>query len=99
MVLYRVDAAEVDDMWSFVQRKKEPGWLWQAIDHRSGQVLADVFGRRKDEVFLKRRGLLKPLGITPYDPAYFGAYTRHIDAAEHRPGKRYTQKIARKHVR
>ncbi len=28
-------------------------WLWHAIDHRSGHVLAYVFGRRKDEVFLK----------------------------------------------
>ena len=25
------DEAEVDEMWSFVKRKKEPRWLWHAI--------------------------------------------------------------------
>ena len=31
-----------------------------------GQVLAYVFGRRKDEVFLKLKSLLEPFGITRY---------------------------------
>jgi len=44
------DEAEVDEMWSFVGRKKDQRWLWHAIDHRSGQVLAYVFGRRQDVV-------------------------------------------------
>jgi insertion element IS1 protein InsB len=41
--------AEADEMWSFVQRKRNQRWFWHAIDHRSGQVLAYVFGRRQDE--------------------------------------------------
>src|SRR5262245_6540756 len=40
VVIRRVDEAEVDEIWSFVKRKKEPRWLWHAIDHRSGKVLA-----------------------------------------------------------
>jgi len=92
------DEAEVDEMWSFVGRKKDQRWLWHAIDHRSGQVLAYVFGRRQDEVFLKLQGLLEPLGITRYYTDYWGAYTRHIDLEEHQPGKRNTQKIERKHL-
>jgi hypothetical protein len=58
--------AEVDEMWFFVKRKKEPRWLWHAIDHRSGKVLAYVFGRRQDKVFLKLQALLEPFGITRY---------------------------------
>src|SRR5262249_22277901 len=50
VVLQRVDEAEVDEIRSFVGKKKEPRWLWHAIDRRTGQVLAYVFGRRKDEV-------------------------------------------------
>ena len=92
------DEAEVDEMWSFVGRKKAQWWLWHAIDHRSGQVLAYVFGRRQDEVFLKLKGLLEPFGITRYYTDYWGAYTRHIDLEEHQPGKRHTQKIERKHL-
>jgi insertion element IS1 protein InsB len=41
-------AAAAADMWSFVKRKKEPRWLWHAMDHRSGQGLAYVFGRRQE---------------------------------------------------
>jgi IS1 family transposase len=33
------------------------------MDHRSGKVLAYVFGRRKDEVFLKLKVLLEPCTI------------------------------------
>jgi insertion element IS1 protein InsB len=65
----------------------------------SGKVLAYVFGRRKDEVFLKLKALLAPFGITRYYTDYYGAYTRHLDAEEHQPGKRNTQKIERKHLK
>jgi IS1 family transposase len=61
VVIRRADEAEVDEMWSFVKRKKEPRWLWHAIDHRSGKVLAYVFGRRQDEVFVKLKALLSRL--------------------------------------
>ena len=98
VVIRRADEAEVDEMWSFIQRKDEQRWLWHAIDHRGGKVLADVFGRRKDEVFLKLKALLEPFGITRYDTDYWGAYTRHLGADEHQPGKRNTQQIERKHL-
>ena len=98
VVIQRVEEAEVDEMWSYVGKKREPRWLWHALDHRSGQVLAYVFGRRKDEVFLKLKGLLEPFGITKYYTDYWGAYTRHLDADAHQPGKRNTQQIERKHL-
>lgn len=90
--------AEADEMWSFVKRKQNQRWLWHAIDHHSGKVLAYVFGRRQDEAFLKLKALLEPFGITRYYTDYWGAYTRHIDADQHVPGKRNTQKIERKHL-
>ena len=99
IVIQLAEEAEIDEMWSFVQRKKEPRWLWHAIDHLSGQALAYVFGRRKDEVFLKLKALLEPFGIKRYYTDYFGAYTRHLDPEEHQPGKHNTQKIERKHLR
>jgi insertion element IS1 protein InsB len=98
VVIRLAEEAEVDEMWSYVQRKQEQRWLWHAIDHRNGKVLAYVFGRRKDEVFLKLKALLEPFGITRYYTDYWGAYTRHLDADEHQPGKRQTQKIERKHL-
>ena len=40
--------AEMDEMWSFVGNKGNPRWLWHAIDHHTGAVLAYVLGRRKE---------------------------------------------------
>jgi len=90
--------AEMDEMWSFVRHKGNPRWLWHAIDHHTGKVLAYVFGRRKDAVFLRLKALLEPFGLTRYYTDYWGAYTRHLDPAVHCPGKRNTQKIERKHL-
>ena len=98
VVIRVAEEAEVDEMWSFVGKKREPRWLWHAIDHRSGKVLAYVFGRRQDEVFLKLKALLDPFGTMRYYTDYWGAYTRHLDADEHQAGKRNTQKIERKHL-
>jgi insertion element IS1 protein InsB len=94
----RAGEAEMDEMWSFVGKKQEPRWLWHAIDHGTGAVLAYVFGRRKDEVFLKLKALLEPFGLTRYYTDHWGAYTRHLEPDVHSPGKRNTQNIERKHL-
>ena len=31
VVIQRVEEAEVDEMWSYVGKKREPRWLWHAI--------------------------------------------------------------------
>ena len=46
-------------------------------------MLAYVFGRRKDEVFLKLKALLEPCGITRYSTDGWGAYERHLDPEPH----------------
>ena len=53
-------------MWSFVGSKKQQRWLWHAIDHHTGRVLAYVCGPREDEMFLKLKALLAPFGITHF---------------------------------
>jgi insertion element IS1 protein InsB len=90
--------SELDEMWSFVKAKANPRWLWHAIDHHSGTVLAYVFGRRKDTVFLRLKAFLEPFGITRYYTDGWSAYERHIDANKHRVVKDYTQKIESKHI-
>jgi insertion element IS1 protein InsB len=91
-------SSELDEMGSFVQAKAHPRWLWHAIDHHTGKVLAYVFGRRKDAVFLKLQQLLEPFGITKFYTDGWGAYERHIDAKKHHVGKENTQKIESKHI-
>jgi insertion element IS1 protein InsB len=85
-------------MWSYVRSKAHPRWLWHAIDHHTGTVLAYVFGRRQDTVFLELQALLEPFGITRYFTDGWGAYERHVAAEQHTVGKANTQKIESKHI-
>lgn len=96
-----INEAEMDEMWSFVGNKSNQRWLWHAIDHKSGKILAYVFGRRKDNVFLQLKNLLLPFGITRFFTDDWGAYERHLDDSKHEIGKRNTfqpTKIERKHL-
>ena len=55
-------------------------------------------GTRKDAVFLKRKALLAPLGITRYYTDKAGVYQRHLPPAQPTVGKLRMQKIERKHL-
>ena len=96
--MHRGLTSELDEMWSYVQSKANPRWLWHAIDHHTGKVLAYVFGRRQDDVFVKLQQLLDPFGITRYFTDGWGAYERHLEAEQHTIGKAHTQKIESKHI-
>ena len=91
-------SSECDEMWSYVGRKANPRWLWHAIDHHTGQVLAYVFGRRQDKVFLRLQALLEPFGITRYYTDGWGTYERHVDTEKHIVGKEHMQRIESKHL-
>jgi len=71
--VYRGLSSELDEMRSYVRSKANPRWLWHAIDHHTGKVLAYVFGRRQDDVFLKLQQLLAPSGITKFSTDGWGA--------------------------
>jgi insertion element IS1 protein InsB len=88
----------MDEMWSFVGSKKQQRWLWHAIDHVTGRVLAYVFAPHKDEALVKLVNLLKPFGIKHFFTDAWGAYERILDPHTHLIGKKNTQKIERKHL-
>jgi insertion element IS1 protein InsB len=96
--LVRVEAAEVDEMWSFVGTKQAPRWLWHALDHRTGKVLAYVFGRREDRAFLELKALLVPFGIRRFYTDGWGADKRQLARELHEVGKHHTQQLERKHL-
>lgn len=90
--------SEVDEMWSFVSKKEDQIWLSHAIDRRTGKILSYTFGRRKDEVFLELKKLLKTFGITQFYTDGLATYQRHLDAQKHIISKQNTQKTASKHI-
>jgi len=85
-----VEAAEGDEMWSFVQSKARQRWLWHAIDHLTGVVLAYAFGKRADKVFVKLQKMLKPFGLVHFYTDAAGVYGRHLPAAAQSGGKLHT---------
>jgi insertion element IS1 protein InsB len=91
-------AVELDEIWSFVGAKATERWLWHALAHHTGSVLAYVVGTWKDREFLQLRTLLAPFGITRYDTDTAGVYRRHLPPEQHTVGKLTMQKIERKHL-
>ncbi len=69
VLLFRVldPEAELDEMWSFGQSKQQQRWLWQAVDHTTGEVLAYVLNTREDRAFLELKALLTTL----WNPALY----------------------------
>jgi IS1 family transposase/transposase-like protein len=79
---------ELDEMWSFVEKKSNQRWLWLAIDHNTGDTVAFVFGKRKDEVFLELKKLLEPFNIKKYYTDNWGSYSKNLDKDKHEIGKK-----------
>jgi insertion element IS1 protein InsB len=79
--LGRVESAELDEMWSFVQSKKQQRWLWHAIDHATGKVLAYVLAPHEDVAFLELKALLKPFGITQFFTLWMGSISTAFRSA------------------
>ena len=91
-----VEEVELDEMWSFVFSKENQRWLWLALDHQTGRILAYTFGRRKDDVFRTFQVMLKPFEVTMFYTDDWGSYQRNIPSQQHVISKKNTQTIERK---
>lgn len=98
VMVVRVEEAELDEMWSFVKSKSQQRWLWSAIDHRSGRILAYVLAPHEDTALIQLKQLLSPFNIERFYTDAWGAYLRLLDEKQHTVGKANTQKIERKHL-
>lgn len=85
-------------MRSYVAKKEHERWLWHAIDHETGTILAYVLGQRQDQMFLKLKKMLQPFGITKFYTDKWGSYERHLSNDKRTVSKYKMQKIERKHL-
>jgi len=86
---------EMDEQWSFVQRKQQQRWLWYAWSPQFKRVLAYALGDRTDKTCQQLLKRLKPFTFCLYCTDDWGAYSRLIPWEKHLIGKRYTQQIER----
>jgi IS1 family transposase len=92
---------EMDEMWGRVYCKDTPCWLWHAINHDTGDVVAFVLGTREKEMCKKLWDAIMSLEKVEVEVVYSDdnwAYHDVIPKAILQTGKRNTQKIERKHL-
>jgi insertion element IS1 protein InsB len=88
----------MDEMWSHAHNKKHQCWLWHAIDHQTGEVLAYTFGTREYCVLEEPLLLLKQFSISKVYANGNYAYEKILGVDKVKVSKRNTQKIKRKHL-
>jgi IS1 family transposase len=55
--VHKVEEGEVDERWSVVGKKTPQRWLWHAMGHRTGGVVAYVLGTHQADVFIQLKAL------------------------------------------
>jgi insertion element IS1 protein InsB len=90
----------MDEMWGRVYCKGTPCWLWHAIDHDTGDVVAFVLGTRTKKMCKQLWDMLKSLNIEIVQVYSDDNWAYHdiIPKKLLKTGKRNTQKIERKHL-
>ena len=54
---------EMDEMWGRVNSKKTSSWLWHAINHDNGDVVAYVIGSRHHDMLWQLTDLIYSLNL------------------------------------
>ena len=94
----RVADVELDEMWSFVEKKKNQCWLWLAYSPKHRQILAFSLGRRTDESLRNLLLKLSAAQITRFYTDNWESYQNLIPCYRHWIGKSGTQRIERQNL-
>ena len=88
----------MDEMWGFYGDKGDQLWLWWAMDHDTGVVIAYWFGTREHSNLDKLKVLLVPLKLEKVYTDGNYAYVERFSSAVLVVSKKNTKKIERKHL-
>ena len=75
-----------------MQNKGNQCWLWHAIDHKSGEILAYTFGSWEDKVFDELFELLKPFKIQKFYTDGKKTYAKKLKHKKVKYGKKKKSK-------
>ena len=79
------DVLELDELWSFVLRRKDKRWVWLAQCRRTRQIVAYVIGSRGESscrLLWERVPATYKTGLLYTD--FWSAYTEVLPEAQHR---------------
>jgi insertion element IS1 protein InsB len=94
----RLADVEVDEMWSFVEKKRHQSWLWYAYSPKTKQVIGYVRGRRTDATCQQLLDKLSACQITRFYTDRWESYEKLIPEHRHWIGKAGTQRIERNNL-
>jgi IS1 family transposase len=94
----RLPDAELDEMWSFIGKKRRQCWLWYAFSPKTKEIIGYVLGRRTDESLERLLARLAPCRITRFYSDDWESYQKLIPSYRHWIGKMGTQRIERQNL-
>jgi len=94
----RIGNVEIDEFWSFVEKKKSQRWTWYAFDRERKKVVAFQNGRRTDENCQLLLDKLKGCRIRNYHTDAWESYYKFIPPEKHFVGKCGTVNIERNNL-
>jgi insertion element IS1 protein InsB len=90
---------ELDEMWHYVQKKRQKLWIWKALDQETGQLLDWECGRRDKATLKKLVGRLAQWDVKVYCTDKWGTYASVIPQDKLVQSKATTHDIERNHCR
>ncbi|MCU0238896.1 MAG: IS1 family transposase [Pyrinomonadaceae bacterium] len=94
----RIGNLEIDEFWSFVEKKKNQRWTWYAFDREKKKVVAFQNGRRTDENCKLLIEKLKSCRVKNYHTDAWEAYQKYLPAENHFISKLGTVNIERNNL-
>ncbi len=89
---------EIDEMWSFVEKKENQQWLWYAYSRQDKKVLAFVSDKRTDKACKKLITKLSNYPIDKYFTDNWSSYAKYLPEDKHFISKIETQRIERNNL-
>jgi IS1 family transposase/transposase-like protein len=91
----RIADLELDEFWSFVEKKKQQRWTWYAFDRKLKQVTAFVNGRRTDHTCAALLKKLAASQVNRFHTDRWESYLKLLPENNHVVGKEGTRNIER----
>jgi IS1 family transposase len=88
-----VEVAELDEMHTYIGKKKVYCWIWIAVDRNGHRYLQFVCGDRSTKTGLKLWDKMKDIPIERYTSDYWASYDEFIPPEKHLKTKRETYTV------
>jgi len=94
----KIENLEIDEFWSFVDKKANQRWTWYGFDRERKQVAAYVNGRRTDANCRALYEKVKKAKVETFHTDEWAAYPKVLPARKHQIGKAGTLRIERRNL-